>query len=287
MSGPKGETRGFVPHRNTLNKSEVKKLLQKYKKERDEASKKGEISRDKLQMIETATRAQIRELKEKIKTLNSENKSLNKTIKKLQPELQLDANPRLRNKLTREVVKELKERAEQCKNLLQENTRLHQEIDQMASDLAEAENVRKLLEDRLQAAQSQVRNLTNEHDRVLKLWEEATIQRDQTLRINRLFRRFLFNQQKSHQTLDKCIQTIASIPIYRRFQKRNSDAIVKQQELQQQTEKMKQKFVDRVSVIPKENEAAIQQNHRQASTEFPQTENYSLQHREKRRNQFE
>uniref|UniRef100_UPI00398F5EB1 paramyosin n=1 Tax=Pristiophorus japonicus TaxID=55135 RepID=UPI00398F5EB1 len=252
MSGPKGETRGSVPPRNSLSKSEVKKLLQKYKKERDEASRKGEMSRNKLQVIETATRAQIRELKERIKALKSDNKRLNNTITKLRPELQLDANVRLRGTLTREVVKELKERAERCKNLLQENTRLNREINQLTSDLTRAENVRKLLEERLQAAQSQVKSLSNEQDRVSKLWEEAKIEREQTMRINRLLRESLFNKQ-CHQTLDKCIQTIASIPIYRRFQKRNSEGTARQQELHQLTGKMKQRFGDQASVLPKES----------------------------------
>ncbi|XP_078075313.1 uncharacterized protein LOC144497749 [Mustelus asterias] len=237
-----------------MTKSEVRRLLQRYKRERDEASRRGEISRDRLHAIETATRAQIRELKEKITSLNSENKSLNKTIKKLQPELQLDSNDRLRSRLSKEVVRELKLRAEQCKNLLQENTRLNQQIDQLAADLAQAENARKLLEESLQAVQSQVKNLTGENERVLKLWEEAKVQREQTLRINHFFRQSLFNKQKSYQTLDKCIQTMASIPISRRFQKRSTEGIVKQQELlHQQTMNMKQKFVNRVSVIPKEN----------------------------------
>eukprot|EP00061_Rhincodon_typus_P013470 g39857.t1 len=247
MSSPKRETRGSVPHTNSLSKFEVRKLLEKYKSERDEASRRGEISRDKLRAIEAAARAQIQELREKVNALNSENKSLNRKIRKLQPELRIEANPRLRNKLTREVVKELKERAERCQNLLQENARLDQQIDQLAADLAQAEHVRKLLEDRLQVAQSQVKRLTNEHDRVLKLWEEAKTERERTLRINRLFRESLCNKQKSQQTLDKCIQTIASIPIYRRFQKRNPESMVKQQALHLQTVKMKQKFMEQLS----------------------------------------
>ncbi|XP_055497231.1 uncharacterized protein LOC129700677 isoform X1 [Leucoraja erinacea] len=152
MSSPKEEIRGS---RNALTKSETKKLLLKYRKERDEASKRGEFNRDKLNVIRTSMASQIRELKEKVKALNSENKDLHKTIKKLQPELQLDTDSRLTSKLTKEVVKELKERAERCKSLQQENSRLNQEIDKLASELVQAENVRKLLEDRLLAAQSQ------------------------------------------------------------------------------------------------------------------------------------
>ncbi|GCB61121.1 uncharacterized protein [Scyliorhinus torazame] len=253
MSGSKAEPRLSVPHTDSLTKSEIKRLLQKYKRERDEATRRGEVSRDKLHAIEAATRAQIRELKEKVNTLNSENKSLNKTIKKLQPELQLDGSTRLRSKLTREVVRELKERAEQGKMLLQGNTRLNQQIEQLLADLAQAEGARKLLEDSLQVAQSRVKSLTQENERVLKLWQEGQIEREQALRINRFFRQSLFNKPKSCLTLDKCIQTIASIPISRRFQKRNTEGIVKQRELHQQTMKMKQKFVNRVSVIPQEN----------------------------------
>ncbi|XP_051866693.1 uncharacterized protein zgc:113691 [Pristis pectinata] len=252
MSSPKGETRESVAQKNTLTKYETKKLLLKYRKERDEASRKGEVNRNKLHVIQTSMGSQIRELKEKIKALNSENKDLHKTIKKLRPELQLDTNPKLRSKLTKEVVKELRERAERCKNLQQENARLNQEIDNLTSVLAQAENVRKVLEDRLLAAQSQVRSLSNEHDRVVKLWEEAKIQREQTLQINRLFRQSLFSKQHCHQTLDKCVQTIASIPIYRRFHMRKLEGTVKQQEIHWETEKVKQRFVDQAPVTPKE-----------------------------------
>ncbi|XP_078264158.1 uncharacterized protein LOC144598141 [Rhinoraja longicauda] len=249
MSSPKGEVRDS---RNALTKSETKKLLLKYRKERDEASKRGEFNRDKLQVIRTSMASQIRELKEKVKALNAENKDLHKTIKKLQPELQLDTDPRLTSKLTKEVVKELKERAERCKNLQQENSRLNQEIDKLASEQAQAENVRKLLEDRLLAAQSQVRSLSNEYDRVLKLWEETKIQRDQTLRVNRLFRESLFSKQCCPQTLDKCVQTIASIPIYRRFQTRKPEGALNLHDIHRETEKVKQKLANQAALTRKE-----------------------------------
>ncbi|XP_048395286.2 uncharacterized protein LOC125456308 [Stegostoma tigrinum] len=229
-----------------MNATEVRKLLQKYKSERDEASRRAEISRGKLRATEAAARG-------KVNALNPENKSLNRKVRKLQPEPRVEANPRLRSKLTGEVVKELKERAERCQNLLQENARLNQKVNQLAAGVARAEHVGKLLEDRLQVAESQVKSLTNERDRVLKLWEEAETGRERTLRINRLLRESLCNRQKSQQTLDKCIQTIASIPIYRRFQKRNPESTVKQQALHLQTVKMRQKFVERLSVIPKES----------------------------------
>ncbi|XP_072429827.1 uncharacterized protein [Chiloscyllium punctatum] len=254
MSGSKQESRSTIPHTNSLSKSQVRKLLQKYKSERDEATRRGEISRDKLRAIEAAARARIQELREKVNSLNSENKSLNKRISQLQPELRIDANPRLRSKLTREVLKELKERAERCKNLLQENARLNQQTERLAADLVQAEHVRKLLEDRLQEAQSQLKSLASEHDRVLKLCEEGKAERGRALRMNRLLRESLLQKQ---QTLDKCIQTTASIPIYRRLPKRIPtllpEASARQPELHQQAGKMRQKFVDRVSVIPKEN----------------------------------
>ncbi|XP_032883991.1 autophagy-related protein 11-like isoform X1 [Amblyraja radiata] len=249
MSSPKEEIRGS---RNALTKSETKKLLLKYRKERDEASKRGEFNRDKLNVIRTSMASQIRELKEKVKALNSENKDLHKTIKKLQPELQLDTDSRLTSKLTKEVVKELKERAERCKSLQQENSRLNQEIDKLASELAQAENVRKLLEDRLLAAQSQVRSLSNEHERVLKLWEETKIQRDQTLRVNRLFRESLFSKEYCPQTLDKCVQTIASIPIYRRFQTRKPEAAANLYDIHRETEKIKLKLANQTALTRKE-----------------------------------
>ncbi|XP_043555562.1 interaptin-like [Chiloscyllium plagiosum] len=255
MSGSKQESRGTIPHTNSLSKSQVRKLLQKYKSERDEATRRGEISRDKLRAIEAAARARIQELREKVNSLNSENKSLNKRISKLQPELRIDANPRLRSKLTREVLKELKERAERCKHLLQENARLNQQAEQLAADLVQAEHVRKLLEDRLQVAQSQLKSLASEHDRVLKLCEEGKAERGRALRLSRLLRESLLQKQQPQQTLDQCIQTTVSIPIYRRFPKRipPREATARQPELHRQAGKMKQRFVDRVSVIPKEN----------------------------------
>ncbi|XP_072130823.1 uncharacterized protein [Mobula birostris] len=260
MSNPKGKIWDSPAQRNILTKYETKKLLLKYRKERDEASKKGEVNRDKLHVIQTSMGMQIRELKEKVKVLNSENKDLHKTIKKLQPELQLDTNAKLRSKLTKEVLKELKERAERCKDLQQENARLNQEIDHLTLKLAQTENIRKVFEDQLVAAQSQVRSLSNEHDRMVKLWEEAEIQREKILQINHLFRQSLFSKQHCHQTVDKCIQTIVSIPIYRRFHMRKPEGTVKQQVVYQEKEKVKQRFINEAPVTPKERRGNTSNN---------------------------
>ncbi|XP_007884795.1 uncharacterized protein zgc:113691 [Callorhinchus milii] len=159
MSTPKRQAQ-----KNTGTKSEAKKVVQKVRKERDEACVREEALRERLKVVETVSRTQLRELRDKLKYVNAENKELNLVLSKLRPGLEPEAGlraragrePGLGNRAAREALKELQERAVQCWILQEENGRCSERMRALSRDLAEVASARQALQEQLQAARDEL-----------------------------------------------------------------------------------------------------------------------------------
>ncbi|XP_043940792.1 cingulin-like [Protopterus annectens] len=211
---------GPTPNQDNIlmTKSEVVKLLQKYKKERDDAFRKGETSRDKLRLIEIATKSYTTELRQKIKELSDENTKLVKTIKKLRTDLGLESDPRFRGKIPKDLIKELQEKEEECRSLIEENNQLNLRITELTVECEQVQKWKRVLESRLQAVQSEMQDLIREKGLALHLWEETKAQRDELEQANKsLWQSVMKKEEKRKDLASKSVQTVTSIPIYRRI----------------------------------------------------------------------
>ncbi|KAM3866281.1 uncharacterized protein ACN63O_009960 [Diretmus argenteus] len=161
-----------------VSKFETLKLLEKCRKERDDAMHRESILREKLRHYESRMRS-TEALKQKLKTLTVDNKDLRKQVKTLRAEIGLEASPKFNGKTTKDIIHELHEKERQCSSLVEKAGKLSLTIDDLTSELANTVTSKTLLEDQVHSLQQNLKDMTNNQRRLLKLWEDKKGQREQ------------------------------------------------------------------------------------------------------------
>lgn len=161
-----------------VSKFEILKLLEKCQKERDDAVQREGILRDKLRQFESRLRS-TEVLKQKLKTLLADNKELKKQVKALRTEIGLECSPKFHGKTTKDIVNDLHEKERECDALIDKAAKLGLTVDKLTSDLANAVTSKTLLEEQVQSLQQNLKDMTNNHRRLLRLWELKRVQPEQ------------------------------------------------------------------------------------------------------------
>ncbi|XP_030630570.1 uncharacterized protein LOC115812225 [Chanos chanos] len=161
-----------------VSKYETFKLLEKCRKERDDAMHRESILREKLRQYESRMRS-TEALKQKLKTMTLDNKELRKQVKTLRAEIGLEASPKFQGKTTKDIINDLHEKERQCNSLMEKAGKLSLTIDELTSELANTVTSKTLLEDQVQSLQQNLKDMTNNQRRLLKLWEDKKAQREQ------------------------------------------------------------------------------------------------------------
>ncbi|XP_013996964.1 uncharacterized protein zgc:113691 [Salmo salar] len=164
--------------KENVSKFEMLKLLEKCRKERDDAVHRESIMREKLRQYESRMKS-TEVLKQKFKTMTSENKELRKHVKALRQEIGLEASPQFNGKTTKDIISDMHEKERQCSSLVEKTGRLSLTIDDLTSELANAVTSKTLLEYQVQSLQQNLKDMTNNQRRLLKLWEDKRSQREQ------------------------------------------------------------------------------------------------------------
>ncbi|XP_026864331.2 uncharacterized protein zgc:113691 [Electrophorus electricus] len=160
-----------------VSKYETLKLLEKCRRERDEAMQRESAIREKLRQYESRIRS-TETLKQKLKTMTLDNKELRKQLKTLRSEIGLESSPKFQGKTTKDVINDLHEKERQCSSLIEKTGKLSLTIDELTSELANTVTSKTLLEDQVQSLQQNLRDMTNNQRRLLKLWEDKKAQRE-------------------------------------------------------------------------------------------------------------
>lgn len=161
-----------------VSKFETLKLLEKCRKERDDALHRENVLREKLRQYESRLRS-TESLKQKLKTLTMDNKELRKQVKTLRTEIGLEASPKFNGKTTKDIISDLHEKERECNSLVEKTGKLSLTIDDLTSELANTVTSKTLLEDQVQSLQQNLKDMTNNQRRLLKLWEDKKVQREQ------------------------------------------------------------------------------------------------------------
>lgn len=161
-----------------VSKFETGKLLEKCRKERDEAIHKESVLREKLRQYETRIRS-TEGMKRKVKTLTMDNKELRKQVKALRTEIGLECSPKFNGKTTKDVINDLFEKERECTSLVEKTAKLSLAIDDLTTELANAATSKTLLEDQVKSLQQNLKDMTNNQRRLLKLWEDKKAQKEQ------------------------------------------------------------------------------------------------------------
>ncbi|KAJ0058924.1 hypothetical protein NL108_001178 [Boleophthalmus pectinirostris] len=161
-----------------VSKFETLKLLEKCRKERDDALHRESVLREKLRQYESRMRS-TEALKQKLKTLTMDNKELRKQVKTLRTEIGLEASPKFNGKTTKDIISDLHEKERECVSLVEKTGKLSLTIDDLTSELANTVTSKTLLEDQVQSLQQNLKDMTNNQRRLLKLWEDKKVQREQ------------------------------------------------------------------------------------------------------------
>ena len=161
-----------------VSKFETLKLLEKCRKERDDALHRESLLREKLRQYESRSRS-TEALKQKIKSLTNDNKELRKQTKTLRAEIGLEASPKFSGKTTKDIINDFHEKERQCNSLIEKAGKLSLTIDDLTSELANTVTSKTLLEDQVQSLQQNLKDMTNNQRRLLKLWEDKKPQREQ------------------------------------------------------------------------------------------------------------
>ncbi|XP_029929797.1 uncharacterized protein LOC115374808 [Myripristis murdjan] len=161
-----------------LSKLEALKLLEKCRKERDDAIHRESVLRERLRQYESRMRS-TEALKQKLKTLTVDNKELRKQVKTLRAELGLESSPKFHGKTTKDIINDLHDKERQCTSLVEKAGKLSLTIDDLTSELANTVTSKTLLEDQVQSLQQNLKDMTNNQRRLLKLWEDKKAQREQ------------------------------------------------------------------------------------------------------------
>ncbi|XP_037537300.1 uncharacterized protein zgc:113691 [Nematolebias whitei] len=160
------------------SKFEMLKLLENCRKERDDALQRESVLREKLRQYETRIRS-TEALKQKLKTLTVDNKELKKQVKTLRTEIGLENSPNFNGKTTKDIINDLHEKEQECTSLTEKAGKLSQTIDDLTAELSNAVTSKTLLEDQVQSLQQNLKDMTNNQRRLLKLWEDKKVQREQ------------------------------------------------------------------------------------------------------------
>lgn len=163
-----------------VSKYETLKLLEKCRRERDEAVQREGALKEKLRQYESRMRS-TESLKQKVKTLTLDNKDLRKQVKTLRAELGLEMNPKFNGKTTKDIINDLHEKEKQCSSLIEKTGKLSVTIDELTSELANTVTSKTLLEDQVQSLQQNLKDMTNNQRRLLKLWEDRKSQQREPL----------------------------------------------------------------------------------------------------------
>ncbi|KAL2097510.1 hypothetical protein ACEWY4_006717 [Coilia grayii] len=161
-----------------VSKYETLRLLEKCRKERDEAVQRESAMREKLRQYDSRMRS-TEALKQKLKTLTLDNKELRKQVKNLRAEIGLESSPKFQGKTTRDIISDLHEKERECSALVEKAGKLSLTIDELTSELANTVTSKTLLEDQVQSLQQNLKDMTNNQRRLLKLWEDKKAQREQ------------------------------------------------------------------------------------------------------------
>ncbi|XP_036409778.1 uncharacterized protein zgc:113691 [Megalops cyprinoides] len=161
-----------------VTKYETLKLLEKCRKERDDAIHRENLLRDKLRHYESRMRS-TEALKQKLKNMSLDNKELRKTVKTLRADLGLESSPKFQGKTTKDIINDLHEKERQCSSLVEKAGKLSLTIDDLTSELANTVTSKTILEEQVESLQQNLKDMTNNQRRLLKLWEDKKAQREQ------------------------------------------------------------------------------------------------------------
>lgn len=159
---------------------DTQKLVEQYRWERDEAIQRENALKEKLRQYESRTKS-TETVKQKLKTLTLENKELRRQVKALRIEIGLESSPNFQGKTTKDVINELQEKAREYNALVEKTGRLNLTIDELSSELANTVTSKTLLEEKVQSLQLNLKDMTNNQRRLLKLWEDKKFQREPLL----------------------------------------------------------------------------------------------------------
>ncbi|XP_072547790.1 uncharacterized protein [Salminus brasiliensis] len=163
-----------------VSKYETLKMLEKCRRERDDAVQREGALREKLRQYESRMRS-TEALRQKMKTLTLDNKELRKQVKTLRAELGLETSPKFHGKTTKDIINDLHEKERQCSSLVEKTGKLSVTIDELTSELANTVTSKTLLEDQVQSLQQNLKDMTNNQRRLLKLWEDRKAQQREPL----------------------------------------------------------------------------------------------------------
>ncbi|XP_076003221.1 uncharacterized protein LOC142996202 [Genypterus blacodes] len=161
-----------------VSKFETLKLLEKCRNERDDAMQRENVLREKLRQYETRMRS-TDALKQKMKTLTVDNKELRRQVKALRTEIGLECSPKFNGKTTKDIINDFYEKERDCSALVEKAGKLSLTIDDLKSELANTVTSKTLLEDQVLSLQQNLKDMTNNQRRLLKLWEDKKAQREQ------------------------------------------------------------------------------------------------------------
>lgn len=159
---------------------DTQKLVEQYRLERDEAIQRENVLKEKLRQYESRTKS-TENVKQKLKTLTLENKELRKQLKTLRTEIGLESSPNFQGKTTKDIISELQDKAREYNALVEKTGRLNLTIDELSSELANTVTSKTLLEEKVQSLQLNLKDMTNNQRRLLKLWEDKKVQREPLL----------------------------------------------------------------------------------------------------------
>ncbi|KAM4552090.1 uncharacterized protein PAE49_015618 [Odontesthes bonariensis] len=160
-----------------MSKIETLKLLENCRKERDDALHRESVLKEKLRQNETRMRS-TEALKHKLKTLTMDNKELRKQVKTLRTEIGLESSPKFNGKTTKDIINDFHEKERECSSLVEKAGKLSLTIDELTSELANTVTSKTLLEDKVQTLQQNLKDMTHNQRRLLKLWDDRKGQRE-------------------------------------------------------------------------------------------------------------
>ncbi|KAM4642208.1 uncharacterized protein O3C94_016600 [Discoglossus pictus] len=193
-----------------MSSYEISRFLQRCQKEREDALRREESARNKLQHLEASTRSQIQELKRRLKEVTSESKAQQKTIKKLRAELGLEVNPKFKGKTIKDIIKELKEQEDQVARLREDNHQLSMQIQKIIPELALTRTQKLKLEVQLEAKEHKLQDTLKESSQVSKLLQESQQERQELERVYLMLKKSI---EEAKQLSHRSIQTTTSIPV--------------------------------------------------------------------------
>lgn len=160
--------------------NDTQKKVEQYRSERDEALQRENALKEKLRQYESRTKS-TDNVKQKLKTLTSENKELRRQLRTLRTEIGLESSPNFQGKSTKDIINDLQEKERECNALAEKARMLNLTINELSSELANAVTSKTLLEEKVQSLQLNLKDMTNNQRRLLKLWEEKKAQREPIL----------------------------------------------------------------------------------------------------------